>query len=230
MEDDVEIRSGLDRRVAASLEGFGVGGALSLILILAAVLVAIPLAAVLVLLWAWLSYTPLREIGLKRPKSWLGVLVIGVAVGIGLKLLMKSVLLPYLGAPAINPAFHDLQGDLNRFLIEVPQLIVFAGFAEELVFRGYLISRLQTLMGRSMLAGIGAVLITAAIFGPLHYVMQGYWGALQATIIGILFAGAYLLNGQRLWLLIVAHAAFDVFAFWIIYAGMEEKVAHLVFP
>lgn len=220
----------IDQRVAASLKGFGAGGVLSLILILAAVLVAIPLAGVLVLLWAWLSYTPLREIGLKRPNSWLGVIVIGVIVGVGLKLLMKSVVLPYLGAPPTNAAFHDLQGDFDRFLIEIPQLIIFAGFCEELIFRGYLINRIQAWLGASATSGIVAVLLTAAIFGPLHYFMQGYWGALQATVVGILFAGAYLLNGQRLWSLIVAHGAFDVFAFWIIYAGMEEKFAHLVFP
>ncbi|MBI1210056.1 MAG: CPBP family intramembrane metalloprotease [Alphaproteobacteria bacterium] len=220
----------IDQRVARSLKGFGLGGTLSLILVLGSVLIGVPIAALIVLVWAWLSYTPLSEIGLKRPKSWLGALVVGVVVGIGLKLLMKSVLLPYLGAPPTNAAFHSYQGDLRGFLIEVPQLIVLVGFAEELVFRGYLINRLQAVFGTSAVAGIAAVIVSAAIFGPLHYFMQGYWGALQATIIGIVFAGAYLLNGQRLWSLIFAHSAFDIFAFWIIYAGMEENFAHLVFP
>lgn len=229
MSETAERRT-LDQRVAASLSGFGFGGIVSLILILGGVLVAIPIAGLLVLIWAWLSYTPLRELGLKRPGSWLGVLVIGIVTGVALKVAMKSVLLPYLGAPAVNPAFQHMHGDLNAFLLVVPDLIIFAGFCEELIFRGYLINRWQAAVGRSALSGVGAILITAAIFGPLHYTMQGYWGALQATIVGILFAGAYLLNGQRLWSLIVAHAAFDVFAFWIIYADMEEKFAHLVFP
>jgi membrane protease YdiL (CAAX protease family) len=224
------VRQTIDQRVAASLKGFSFGGILTLIIVFAAVLVAMPVAAVVVLIWAWLSYTPLREIGLKKPDSWLGAIVIGVVTGVGLKLFMKAVLLPYLGAPAANMAFHDLQGDTQRFLIEIPQLILFAGFAEEVVFRGYLINRLQALFGTSVAAGVATVAITASIFGPLHYFMQGYWVALQATICGIIFAGAYLLNGQRLWALIVAHSAFDIFAFWIIYAGMEEKFAHLVFP
>lgn len=223
-------RLSVDQRVAASLKGFGLGGILSLVLVLAAVLAAMPIAMVVVLVWAWLSYTPLRDIGLKRPKSWLGVIVVGVVAGVGLKLLMKSVLLPYLGAPPTNPALHGLQGDFNQFMIEVPQLIVFAGFAEELIFRGYLINRLQAVLGTSFLAGVAAIVVTASIFGPLHYFGQGYWGALQATIVGIIFAATYLLNGQRLWSLIVAHSAFDIFAFWIVYAGMEEKFAHLVFP
>jgi len=62
MTADVE-RSTLDQRVAASLKGFGFGGIASLVLILAAVLAAVPLAAVFVLVWAWLSYTPFGELG-----------------------------------------------------------------------------------------------------------------------------------------------------------------------
>src|SRR5689334_13528387 len=96
------VRPTVDQRVAASLKGFGVGGIVTLLIVFAAVLVAMPIAAVVVLIWAWLSYTPLREIGLKKPNSWLGVIVIGVVTGVGLKLFMKSVLLPYLGAPAVN--------------------------------------------------------------------------------------------------------------------------------
>ena len=108
-------------------------------------------------------------------------------------------------------------------------MIILAGFAEEIVFRGFLINRLQTLMGKSFGSGVAMVLITAGIFGPAHYISQGFFGALQGTIVGIVFATAYLLNGQRLWSLIVAHATFDVLAIYLIYAGLEERVAHVIF-
>src|SRR5262249_53340199 len=114
-------------------------------------------------------------------------------------------------------------------LVQVPQMIVLAGFAEEIVFRGFLINRLQVLLGRGFSSSVLIVAITAGIFGPAHYFTQGFFGALQGTIVGILFATAYLLNGQRLWSLIVAHATFDVFAIYLIYAGLEERVAHAVF-
>jgi len=93
-----------------------------------------------------------------------------------LKVLMKAVVLPYFGAPETNAAYHYLQGDLDTFLIEVPQLIVLVGFAEELVFRGYLINRIQAVLGRSFGANVVAVLLTAAIFGPLHYFSQVFTG------------------------------------------------------
>jgi CAAX protease family protein len=219
-----------DLRTAAKLRGMGPLGATIAFLVFASVLVGPPIAAVFVFLWIWLSRTPVAEIGLKRPGSWLGVLAVGIAGGIALKLAMKAVVLPYFGAPPTAPIYQNLHGDLNAFLIEVPQMIILAGFAEEIVFRGFLINRLQVLLGKSFGSTALMVLITAGIFGPAHYISQGFFGALQGTIVGIVFATVYLSNGQRLWSLIVAHATFDVVAIYLIYAGLEERVAHAVFP
>src|SRR6516225_1517862 len=87
--------------VAASLRGFGPLGLLAILLI---VLTSVfkPLSAILVLVWAWRSHTPWREIGYARPKSWLGTLAAGIVFGCALKLLMKVIVMPLLGAPAIN--------------------------------------------------------------------------------------------------------------------------------
>ena len=77
------------------------------------------MGAVLVLVWAHLSRTPWREIGFARPKSWLRTLAAGIAVGIALKLLMKSVVMPLLGADPVNHAYHFLAGNPGRFTIGV---------------------------------------------------------------------------------------------------------------
>jgi membrane protease YdiL (CAAX protease family) len=73
------------------------------------------------------------------------------------------------------------------------------------------------------------VLGTGLFFGLAHILGQGFYGALQATLIGWLFGTIYFLNGQRLWFLMITHAAFDVAAVWIIYFGLEERIAHSVF-
>lgn len=219
-----------DLRTAAALRGMGPLGVIVALFILASVLLAPPLAAALVFLWLWLSRTPLADIGLKRPGSWIAALVIGVAFGVALKLGMKSVVMPYFGAPSAAVVYQHLAGDLQGFLIEAAQLIVLAGFAEEIVFRGFLINRLQAVLGTRVASGLVIVILTAAVFGPLHYFAQGFFGALQATIVGVIFATIYLLNGQRLWSLMFAHAAFDVVALYLIYAGLEDEVAHAFFP
>ena len=219
-----------DLRTAAALRGTGGLAILAVLLVVLGLAVGPPVSALFVFIWLWLSRTPVVDIGLKRPGSWFGVLAVGIVSGVALKLAMKAIVLPYFGAPAVAPIMQDLHGNLNAFLIEVPQMIILAGFAEEIVFRGFFVNRLQAWLGTGPGAGVLIVLITAGIFGPAHYLQQGFFGALQGTIVGVLFASAYLLNGQRLWSLIVAHATFDVLAIYFIYAGLEERVAHAVFP
>ena len=90
-----------DDPVAARLRGFGPLGLLA-ILVIVLTSVFKPLSGLLVLLWAWRSHTPWREIGYVRPRSWLGSLAVGIVFGCALKLLMKVIVTPLLGAPAIT--------------------------------------------------------------------------------------------------------------------------------
>lgn len=222
-------KQNFDLRTAASLRAMGPFGATIAFLIVASVLLAPPIAAVFVFLWLWLSRTPMREIGLVRPESWIAVLVLGIAAGIGAKLLMKAVVMPYFGAAPTNPILAPLEGDMQAAVIASIEMIVLAGFAEEVVFRGFLFNRLQTAFGTGWLARAVMIAGVALFFGGLHYFGQGYFGALNATIMGFLFCVIYFLNQQRLWFLIVMHAAFDVCAVWMTALGIEEQVARSVF-
>ena len=107
-------------------------------------------------------------------------------------------------------------------------MIVVAGFGEETVFRGYIFERLGRLLGRSRAARIFTVLASAALFGSLHYFDQGLAGAQQATITGLVFGTVFAVTG-RIWMLMCAHAAFDLTAVAIIYMNLESAVAHMVF-
>ena len=60
-----------------------------------------------------------------------------------------------------------------------------------------------------------------------HYHEQGLAGAEQATITGLVFGTIFALTGQ-IWMLMCAHAAFDLTAYAIIYWDLESDVAHLV--
>ena len=72
------------------------------------------------------------------------------------------------------------------------------------------------------------VLVTAALFASLHYPDQGWPGVEQAAVTGLVFGGIYAVAGQ-LFMLMVAHAAFDVVAIALIYWNLESRVAHLFF-
>jgi membrane protease YdiL (CAAX protease family) len=226
----VESRVALppDDRVAARLRGFGPAGLLPILVIVLADAVVKPLSAILVLAWAWRSHTPWREIGYVRPKNWIGSLAIGIAFGGAFKVLMKAIVMPLLGADPINQSYHYLVGNRAALPGMLFAMIVGAGFGEETVFRGYLFERLGKLFGTGTVAKVSIVLLTSALFALAHYSNQGLAGVEQATITGLVFGTIFAVTG-RIWMLMCAHAAFDLTALAIIYWNVEAGVAHLLF-
>ncbi len=214
-------------RFAAGLRGFGPLGLLALAIVLSGNIVAVPVSAVLVLIWALLSRTPWSELGFVRPRSWVASLALGIVSGAAFKLLMKAVVMPLFNAPPRNAAYQYLVGNRAALPGMLLAVIVGAGFGEETVFRGYLFERLGKLLGSDALARGAIVVLTAALFGLAHYTGQGVPGVQQATITGLVFGSIFAMTG-RIWTLIFAHAAFDLTAVAIIYWDLESKVAHLV--
>jgi membrane protease YdiL (CAAX protease family) len=217
-----------DDPMARALRGFGPAGLLAVLVILGATLVIGPLSAFLVLVWVRLSRTPWREIGYVRPASWTRTVAIGIALGVGFKLLMKSVVMPMLGAPAINAAYHGLAGNPAALPGAILTMIVVAGFGEETLFRGYLFERLGKRLGTGAGAKVVIVLITSVLFALGHLRDQGLPGAEQALIAGLAFGTMFAISGQ-IWMQMVAHAAFDLTAVAMIYWNLETRAAHLFF-
>ena len=217
---------------AAGLRGFGPLGIVAILLILltgnvfVGNMVLLPIGAVLVLLWTWLSRTPWREIGYMRPKNWAITLAVGFAFGIAFKFLMKAIVMPLLGADPVNQAYHFLAG--NRAMLPTAVwAMINAGFGEETVFRGYFFERLGRLFGSSLGAKTAIVLLTSALFAAGHYADQGLAGVEQATTTGLAFGTIFAITG-RIWMVMCAHAAFDLTALAIIYWNLESKVAHFI--
>jgi membrane protease YdiL (CAAX protease family) len=223
-----EVAPPLEDRLAEDLRGFGPLGILAIVVILSGNFVVAPLSAVLVLLWAWRSHTPWPELGFVRPASWIRTATIGIVLGVLLKFLVKGILMPLLGGPPINQAYHYLAGNAAALPGVLIAVIVVAGLGEETLFRGYMFERSRRLFGSSVLANTLTVVFTAAWFGSLHYREQGFAGAEQAWITGLTFGTIFAITG-RIWMLVFAHAAYDVVAILLIYLNLESQVAHLLF-
>jgi len=215
-------------RLAAALRGFGPAGLLAIAIVLAGGALMTVAGAVLALLWARLSRTSWAEIGYARPASWIRTLALGTVFGVALKLLLKAVVMPLLGADPVNQAYHYLAGNRAALPGIVLAVIVGAGFAEETLYRGYLFERLGKLMGAGAGAKTAIVAITSALFALAHYGGQGVFGVEQAAITGLVFGTIFAVTG-RIWMLVFAHAAFDLAAIAIIYWDVESELAHLIF-
>ncbi len=219
---------------AAGLRGFGPPGIIALLVILltgniiVGRMIVLPVGAVLVLVWARWSHTLWPQLGLARPGSWMATVLVGLVFGVAFKLIMKAVIMPLLGADPINQAYHFLAG--NRAMLPTAVWAMFAaGFGEELVFRGYLFERLGRLIGSGPRAKTAIVLLTTLWFGAAHYLNQGFAGVTQGVIFGLVFGTIAMVTG-RIWLLMIAHTAFDLTALSIIYWDLETNVAHSIFP
>jgi len=214
--------------VEVAPRGLGLSDVLSFALVLAASLVTAGLGAVVVLAWAYASRTPWRALGFVRPRNWALTVLWGVAVGIAFKLVMKSVVMPLIGAPPVNPAYHYLEGNRAGLQCMLLPVLLGAGFGEEVLFRGYLFERLGRLLGGSVAATVATVVLTSVLFAAAHLAGQGLPGAEQALVTGLVF-GALYAKTRALPFIMIVHAVFDLTALWLIFHRQEITVAHWFF-
>jgi hypothetical protein len=213
---------------AAQLRGFGPHGVAAMAVILVGALIGPLVAAILVLIWARLSGTSVRALGFCRPSKWTATLLGGAALGVTAKLALKAIVMPLLGAPAVNARYHYLAGNTAALPGFILLVLVSAAFGEEVFFRGYLFERVGRLIGARLIATVAAVLVSTALFAGAHYPDQGVPGVQQAAITGLVF-GVLFVWRRNIWLVMAAHAAFDLVAIALIYWSLEEDLAHAVF-
>lgn len=186
-----------------------------------------PVGAVLALFWVSRTRVPWLEIGYARPQRWGSTVLAGVLLGIALKLILKSVVMPLLGAPVVNQGFQFLVGNEAMLPVAIWAMLV-AGFAEETVFRGFLFERLRRLFGSGTRSTVGIVLLTSLVFGVVHYWSQGLAGAQQAVLTGLAFGTLFAIT-KRIWMPMIAHATFDLTALALIYWDVEADVSRAFF-
>jgi membrane protease YdiL (CAAX protease family) len=186
------------------------------------------LAAIAVLMWVRMSRRPWSAIGLGRPRSSPTTVAIGIVSGVVFKIVMKALVMPLLGAPPVNQAFTWLTGNTPALIEFILMVMVTAGFAEEVLFRGFLFDRLGSWLGTGRWATVATVVITAALFGAVHWQGQKLPGVQQAVIAGLVF-GALYARTRNLWMIMIAHTAFDLTAAWMIYYGLETRFSQFFF-
>src|SRR4051794_11024953 len=98
MTDSADAAKPAEERLAKALRGFGLIGIVAIIIIFAGNFLFIPMSAVLVLIWRHFSRTPWSDLGFIRPKSWPKAIAVGIVFGVALKIFMKAIVMPLLGA------------------------------------------------------------------------------------------------------------------------------------
>jgi len=104
--------------------------------------------------------------------------------------------------------YDYLQGNLGMTLLALASVYIVSSFAEEVIYRGFLITRIQELLASGKLATSFAVVLSSLIFGLVHS-DWGLTGMVQASCMGFALGASYLIVKRNLWVTILAHAYMD---------------------
>ena len=126
-------------------------------------------------------------------------------------------------AQADMSSYDWLRGNLLMLLFALPAVYVVSSFGEEVVYRGFLITRLAEFGGHGRAVYAIAGLVSALVFGLVHFTW-GPVGVIQTTLMGAALAVSYLVLKQQLWILIFAHAYLDTLLLVQLYLGPATDV------
>jgi membrane protease YdiL (CAAX protease family) len=162
-------------------------------------------AGVVLALWR-IGRVPATSLGLIAPRSW--AWSIAAFLVIAGALAWSSLRL----RPKAEKVRRRLQDSIGALIPSSRQerswwgaVSVGAGVSEELVFRGFLLYYVSTYLPQINTSE--GVLLTSLVFGLAH-IYQGWQGAVAAGVLGLVFAGFYLMTGSLL-LPMVIDAAVD---------------------
>ena len=119
----------------------------------------------------------------------------------------------------VEDRWGAIEGNLPMLLLWLGIVWTAAAFGEEMFFRGYLITRLQTVFAGIRFGSALSVLIPALIFGFGHVYYQGLKGFIVTGAIAVAFGTVFLLFKRNLWPTIFLHGAIDSLGMIIIYLG-----------
>jgi membrane protease YdiL (CAAX protease family) len=149
------------------------------------------------------------DLGFVWPESWFKTLgwtafvFAAFLVTAGTSSAVADQFVPDVGA---SGRFDFVKGNLAGYLTIMALVWTHGSFFEELLFRAFVITKAQTALGGTRMAGIVAVVLSAIFFGYRHFYYQGLHGAFVTGMIGLVFGLIYLWFGRRnIWPLILAH-------------------------
>ncbi len=167
-----------------------------------------------------------EKLGFALPDSWAFTILLAAVAYFVTTLIIGLVTDPLADLLKLPPsAFHKL-GELSGNLPYLLFMIVAIGwgaaaFGEELLFRGFVLNRLQATFGGGSYALALAVLAQALLFA-LGHIYLGWRGVMNAGTVGLVFGTFYAVSGGSLWPLIIAHGLIDTISMYALYAGIAQ--------
>jgi hypothetical protein len=178
----------------------------------------------LILAWISLRIRGLRwcDVGLFHNRNWLIVLLVGILGGLALEAIELYISQPLLmrltGKQPDLSDFATLHANVGNSAIALAFIWTLAAFGEEMVWRGYLMSRVADLGHRTRAAWIISLVVVNCAFGFAHS-YQGITGIIDEGLMGFLLGILYLVTGCNLIVPVIAHGVQDTIDVLLIFLG-----------
>ena len=164
--------------------------------------------------------------GLTRPRSWwktaLMAMIAAAVLQLGSELVIQPLASHLWHTPEQVSSLLKVPAFQWKLALRNLAIVwIFAGFGEEIGYRGYLLTRAADLGNRSKLAYVAAMLYVAVLFGFGH-LYKGPVGIIDSTYSGLVLGGLYLLSGRNLWAPILAHGMSNTFVVVAVFMGWAD--------
>jgi uncharacterized protein len=167
-------------------------------------------------------------LGLRRPESWnrTAQLVIGGYVAV--VVLNGAIQLGAMRFTDLKPpdlsTFASIEGQPAQYLFWLAMVWSSAAIGEELLFRGFIWSRMERLIGGGRPAPVPTLVIQALLFGAAH-LYQGPTGMLVTTGVGLVMGVVYLSGRRNLIPCILLHGLIDTGGRTMLFLGIEPPAS-----
>lgn len=104
--------------------------------------------------------------------------------------------------------YNYLSGNLPLLLLALVGVWIVSSLGEEIIYRGFLITRLAEIGGSTKRVWWAAVILSSVLFGLVHY-EWGPMGMVQTGFMGLVLGAAFLLLKRNLWVLVLTHFYMD---------------------
>jgi len=146
-------------------------------------------------------------------KKGLRIFMLSLLVSIlaGLGFILGSIIMANIsGMPesADMSGYEYLQNNIFMLILSLCSVYIVSSFGEEVIYRAFLINRISELGLDSKYGKIVTVVISAVIFGFVHY-EWGPTGIVSTGIMGLVMGIFYMKFKKKLWILVLAHAYLD---------------------
>lgn len=116
--------------------------------------------------------------------------------------------------------FSEVAGSMPALLSVLAFSWTFAAFGEEIAFRIVLLLGMLSVLGKSHIASVVAVVLQAIVFGLVH-LYQGPAGVVSSAISGLIFGTIVILARGAIWPAALAHGLNNTIGLLMVYQGLD---------